>query len=854
MIRLEGLTVEHREDPVGVDVVPRFGWMIATDVPGTRQLGWEITVTEAGGALVWSSGRTRGEEGGRSVDVAYGGRPLRSLRRYRWRVEVETTAGEGVADGTFVTGVLDGDWRGAEWVGAASPSPAAPLLRREFAVAAQPVEAYLVVAAGGLADVELDGRALDDGVLGPGFTDYDVRVQYTVTDVTARLGPGPHALGVELGRGFYGMRGRNTWNWETAPWHDDPCARVLLLLRFAEGEQTVVTDAGWVGVDGPTTSDDLYAGEDFDARRARPGWSSVGAATPDAEAVRVVSGPHGRLEAQRQPPIEVASLLDPVATTRIGEGRWVVSFPRVIAGWVEVEADGAEGETIELRFGETLRTDGTPNAVDEMGYFDGRFQVDRVTLAGGPLRWRPRFTWHGFQHVEVRASRLPRLRAAVVHTRAPRIGEFSSSVPLLDTIHELTVRTILNNLHGFPTDTPKYEKNGWTGDGMVGARMMLQNLDVHELLAKWATDIADSRHGSGAPAVIAPFGGWTMDWTPAPTWHASLLLVPWEIHLQRGDERVLRDGWPDMRDYLRFELARCPGGIAQTTLGDWVSPETDSGGGNAPEDPRVAATAYLIAMCDTAARIAELLGESPAEWEDAAARSRAAFLGAFWHPAEAEVRGEGDAGYRQAHTVLALAFDVLPEDVRARAADRLAADVRARGDHLSTGALATKYLLPVLTAWGHVDAAVAVARQTTFPSWGHWVAHGATSLWEHWKPESRSRGHYFLGTIDDWLYQDVAGLSPLAPGWRRARIAPAVIGHGIRHAAGAVTTPYGRLAVKWETAEDGITTLECAVPVGVEAEIVGGGRSETVGSGIHRRVLPPRATTREGGDADHQAE
>lgn len=845
MISLARLTVEHAVDPVGIDVVPRFGWNIATDLDGIRQLSWTITVWDADGVLVWTSGRVDGDA---MVDIAYAGAPLASLRRYRWRVEVATTAGDLSADATFVTGVLDGDWRGAQWIGGAAATASAPLLRHEFEVTEAPTEAYLVVGAGGFAQVELDGDPVDDSLLGPGFTDYDETAQYTVIDVTSRLSPGRHALGAELGRGFYGMRGKNTWNWETAPWHDDPCLRVLLLLRSATGETVVVTGPDWATVSGPTTFDDLYAGEDHDLRRTRPGWSLPGTETPDAVPVRLARGPVGTPVAQRQPPIAVAEWLDPVSTTALGDGRWVVSFPRVIAGWVEVEADGEAGEVIELRFGETLRADGTPNCVDEKGYFDGRFQTDRLTLAGGRATWHPRFTWHGFQHVEVRAARLPRVRAAVVHTRAPRIGRFSCSDPLLTTLHELTVSTIRNNLHGIPTDTPKYEKNGWTGDGMVGARMMLQNLDTHELLAKWSADIAASRHGSGAPEVIAPHGGWTMDWTPAPTWHAALLLVPWEIYEQRGDLRVLSDTWPDARDYLRFELDRCPSGIAETTLGDWVSPETDAGGGNAPEDPRVAATAYLIAMCDTAARVAGLLGEPTEEWERAAAHARAAFVDEFWDDAAAEVRGVGDENYRQAHTVLALAFDALPAPVRGRAADRLAADVRARGDHLSTGALATKYLLPVLTRWGHADAAVAVARQTTFPSWGYWVTHGATSLWEHWKPESRSRGHYFLGTIDDWLYGEVAGLRPLEAGWQVARIAPAVVGTGIHSAEASVTTPYGELSVSWRVEGDEVV-LDSVVPVGVTAHLEVGGLSEEVGEGHHHR----RATLPLCGGA-HQAE
>lgn len=832
MIALDALTVEHQAAPVGVDVTPRFGWNVMSEVAGTVQTSWRLAVAGPEGP-VW----TMDAADERCVDIEYAGPPLESLRRYRWSVAVETTAGAATGTGTFVTGVLDGDWHGAAWIGAPGPTPAAPLLRTTFAIDGPVAEAYLVVGAGGYAHAELDGAPLGPGVLAPGFTDYDVTAQYTVVDVTERLTPGAHALGLELGRGFFGMRGRNTWNWETAPWHADPCARVLLVIRSAQGVRTVVSGADWRVADGPTTFDDLYAGEDYDARRARPGWSQPGFDDTAWQAAAVVAGPRGIAVAQRQPPIEIAAVLEPVAVTELDPGRWVVSFDRVIAGWVEIDADGPAGEVVELRFGETLRDDGTPNCVDEKGYFDGRFQTDTLTLAGGPVTWHPRFTWHGFQHVEVRAARLPGIRAHVVHTRAPRTGAFSSSSRLLDTVHDLTVRTVLNNLHGIPTDTPKYEKNGWTGDGMLGARLMLQNLDTHELLAKWSADIAASRHGEGAPQVIAPHGGWTMDWSPAPTWHSALLLVPWELYLQRGDERVLRDVWPDARDYLRFELARTVDGIADTTLGDWVSPETDPGGGNAPEDRRVAATAFVIAMCDTAAAMTRVLDEPVDEWTDAAARGRAAFVERFWHEASAEVRGEGDEGYRQAHAVLALAFGLLHEDARQRAADRLARDVAERGDHLSTGALATKYLLPVLTEWGHADRAAAVALQTTYPSWGYWVEQGATSLWEHWKPESRSRGHYFLGTIDDWLFSHLAGLEPVEPGWRRARIAPRVVGHGIERAAASLVTPYGELATDWRHDGDEIV-LACRVPVGVTADVELPGTRITLGSGAHEVRSP----------------
>ncbi|WP_158602949.1 alpha-L-rhamnosidase [Jiangella rhizosphaerae] len=831
MIVLEGLTAEHRVEPCGVDVPPRFGWRVAADENGVVQHAWRIRVTDDAGREVSDSGWVESAE---CVDVPYDGPPLHPLTRYGWRVDVRTSHGGAEASSSFVTGVLDGDWHGAAWIGHPHPSGAAPVLRTTVDVGSVAAAAYLVVAAGGYAHATLDGRPVDDAVLSPGFTDYDARVQYVVTDVTALLTPGRHILELELGRGFYAMAAANTWDWHRAPWRGEPCARVLLVVTDARGGVTrLVSDERWRAADGPTREDDLYAGETYDARR--PAELAGAAAWVPAT---VVPGPRGRPEWQRQQPITAAGRLEPVDVAEVGDGAWVYDFGRVIAGWAEVRAADAAGEVVELRYAERLGPDGRADVADHHGYYAGRFQTDRLVLAGAerPVRWQPRFGYKGFRYVEVCARRRPELTAVVVHTAASRTGTFRCSSDLLNRVHELTVRTVLNNLHGLPTDTPKYEKNGWTGDGMLGAELMLMNLDTHALLDKWVDDIADSRHGSPAPAVIAPHGGWRMDWTPAPPWHSAYVLIPWWIWWYTGDRRPLERHWDGMTAYVGHELARSPGGIAATTLGDWVSPETDPAGGNAPEDSRVPATAFLALMLDTLARAAEVVGDDGRRWADAAGAVRAAFRAEFHDAGAAMVRGAGDHGYRQSHNVLALAFGLLEPGEEQRVADRLARDVRERGNRLGTGALSTKYLLPTLTRYGHADLALVVARQTEFPSWGHWLAHGATSLWEHWSPDARSHGHYFLGTIDDWLYHDVLGLRPVRPGWRRARLAPAV--PGLDWARGAVTTPYGRLAVRWHRTEAGVAA-EVEVPVGVVLDVAG--RGGPLGPGRHEVVLPAEA-------------
>lgn len=827
---LEHLRVERVDSPLYVQAAkPRFSWIIHAGKDGTAQLGYRIRVTRDG-KPVWDSGEVDGTQ---SFDITYAGPALAPGERYRWQVSVRTSEGLADAAGAFGTALDESGWGGAQWVGKPDlASLPAPLLRRSFHVGSDVARATLYVAAGGYADMRLDGHPVSDAVLSPGFTDYAKRVEVTATDIT--LAPGDHELGAELGRGFYGMTNPNVWHWERAPWHGQPRVRAVLVIRYADGRiERIPTDTRWQLADGPTRLDDLYGGEDYDARLATPAsWKPVA----------ILPAPAGRLVAQIEQPIRVAETLRATSVTEPKPGTFVFAFPRVIAGWATFDVEGPAGTTLTARYGEKLMPDGTVDARDEHHYFKHGFQTDHLTLGPGRTQWHPRFSYKGFRYVQVDGwpgrPALAAVTAQAVHTDVAVTGRFDSANDLLNWLHRATVDTMLNNLYGIPTDTPMYEKNGWTGDGMLGVDMFLRNFDAAALFTKWERDIADTRGADGAPLVTAPNAGWALD-VHAPTWHSAYVFVPWALYMATGDRAPMDEHLEGMARYVAMEHARSPGGIANTELGDWVSPETDPSGENAPEDKRVAGTAYLYRMERVVADMQRLQGDTAAaaRFDGMADVVRDAFNARFLDRERAVYRGEGDQGYRQAHNLLALGFGLVPAEFRDRVAAGVAADAKARGDHLDTGALATKLILPVLTATGHADEAWAIANQVTFPSWGFWRAHGATSLWEHWKLESRSRGHYFLGTVDDWLFEDVAGLRPLAPGWRRIGVHPALTAF-LDHASAAVMTPYGEAAVAWRKAEGGKVEIEVTVPVGAEAEVgLPGQPVRTVGSGSHRLTL-----------------
>lgn len=725
-----------------------------------------------------------------------------------------------------------GPWGGGVREPAATPNPA-PLLRKEFAVDSDVRAATLFVAAGGYANVSLNGKPISDDVLSPGFTDYDDTVQYVANDVTELVKSGSNAIGLELGRGFFGMTGGNVWNWQRPPWHDEPVARLLLRLELADGTvKTVVTDDSWTIHDGPTRFDDLYGGELFDASKVQTGFDTVGFDDSGWEPAFEAKGPKGVLVNQRQQPIRVTEELPAVEITEPVADTYVVKFPRVIAGWVQYTAQGPAGTTIRSQAGEKLLPSGLPNFSNNGGFASG-FQTDRFVLAGtgAPETWEPQFSYKGFQYIQVtgwpgdQPPRLEDFTAKVVHTDAREWGSFESSEPIMNQVHRAVVDTLKNNIHGIPTDTPMFEKNGWTGDAAVGAEMFMTNLDTHELFAKWMRDVHETRGADGAPEVIAPSSnnwGDTGNWGINPPWHSAYVMIPWWLYQYGNDDRVLAEQYDGMKGYLDLEYGRSTNGlVANPRLGDWVSPEASPAGSNAPEDTRVSATAYLYAMLTSMQKSAALLGKTAdaAMFAERAAVVKDTFNATFLDRDRGLYRGNGsDRGYRQTHNVLALAFGLAPDAaMEQRVAASIADDVAAKGA-LNTGVLGTKYLLPVLTKYGYEDVAFQLATSTSYPSWGFMVANGGTTMWEHWSLEARSLGHYFLGTVDDWFYKGVAGIAASeSEGYRKIEIAPAVTAQ-MDWAKAETQTPFGPVSVDWKR-EGGALRLDTHVPVGSTATV-----------------------------------
>jgi alpha-L-rhamnosidase len=194
--------------------------------------------------------------------------------------------------------------------------------------------------------------------------------------------------------------------------------------------------------------------------------------------------------------------------------------------------------------------------------------------------------------------------------------------------------------------------------------------------------------------------------------------------------------------------------------------------------------------------------------------------------------------------VLALHFDLLPDDLRAPVFDALVKDIQSRGMHLSTGFVGTPYLNHVLTRFGRTDIAYALLMQKSFPSWLFPVTHGATTMWERWDgwtPEKgfndagmNSYNHYAYGAVGEWMYSTIAGIDidPEKPGYKHVIIRPNPVG-GLTHARGKFRSVYGEIESKWSV--DGSKFhLTVRIPANTSATVyVPGGERVEIGAGTH---------------------
>jgi alpha-L-rhamnosidase len=456
-------------------------------------------------------------------------------------------------------------------------------------------------------------------------------------------------------------------------------------------------------------------------------------------------------------------------------------------------------------------------------------------------------TFHGFRYLEL--SGLPEdvepdldwVTGVVLHNDMPQTGAFTSSDATLNRLQKNIEWGQRGNFLAVPTDCPQRdERLGWTGDAQVFCATANFNFNALAFYVKWCADMRDSQNPSGSIPFFVPNFPDSTD-RSSTAWGDAAVIVPWEVYQSFGYKRILEDNYDMMREWIRHydDHEETEDFIHRGfTFGDWLQPYSRNEGNFGETENALIGTAYYARSVDLTARTAEILGkeEDAQELREKFTQIAAAFQQAFFD-AEGKMttKWETQTGY-----LLALGFDLVDNSLREKILQHLVHHIQEEaGGHLRTGFVGTPLIAPVLAANGHKDFAYELLFKTTYPGWFYSIEQGATTMWERWNSYSKAEGfgnagmnsfnHYAYGAIGEWMYESVAGLQAVEPGYKRIRFSPQP-GPQLDHAEATLETPYGTASSAWKRV-DGRIQYTITVPPNTTGEFV-------VGEGVPEILQP----------------
>ncbi len=835
-LMVKHLLCENLANPIGLDTqYPRFTWQLEADRRNVLQTAYEIRVSKdmTMKTAVWATGKVVSDQ---SVLVSYAGSPLESNQRYYWQVRVWDNDGNASAWSTpafWQAAFLSAsDWK-AKWIKAGFDEDTtlrpSPLFRRNFNLKKQVRSATAYITAQGLYEGFLNGKRIGDLYLTPFWTSYQKRLQYQVFDVTPLLKQGDNTIGAMLGSGWF--RGTLAWEGNKNLYGKDLALLFQMEITYTDGtKETIISDENWKSNTGHILYSEIYNGETIDARKEEKGWST--STYNDAKWAGVRPTDYkGTLLATYNEPVRKQEVFKPIKIFKTPKGEQVIDFGQNMVGLVQVKVKGKAGDKITILHAEVLEKAG--NFYTE-NLRTAKQKNEYILKGGEEESFEPHFTFQGFRYIKIEGFptdiKAENFTAVALYSDMKKTGAFTSSHALLNQLQHNIQWGQNGNFVDVPTDCPQRdERLGWTGDAQAFARTATFNRQSHNFFAKWLKDLAidqaqaDGRVPNVVPNALRKDAGGSAGWADAAT------IIPWDTYLAYGDKQILENQYESMKSWVGFMEKNSTHFLWNNSwhFGDWLfyRPSDDLDGRSAVTDKHLIAQCFFAHSTNLLIKSANVLGktEDVNKYSALLKNIKDAFMKEYMTPSGRLVSGT------QTAYVLALNFDMLPENLRQQAADRLAENVKSYNTHLTTGFLGTPYLCHVLSRFGYSDLAYGLLLQETYPSWLYPVKMGATTIWERWdgiKPDGtfqtadmNSFNHYAYGAIGDWMYRVATGIDTeeSGVGYKKITIKPH-LGGKLTMASATLQTYYGPVVSSWKT-ENGNTTYNLEIPANTTATI-----------------------------------
>ncbi|KQX12005.1 glycoside hydrolase family 78 protein [Flavobacterium sp. Root420] len=860
-IAAEHLTCEMTENPLAVQKQPRLSWQLVSKEFNTSQIGYQILVASSEEKLknddgnMWNSGRVNSSK---NLHILYGGSPLKPETKYFWKVKVWNQKGKiskWSKTASFRIAPDESDLNPI-WIGAItkadsylpegrsyhsatynrekkqaiinasdSLSRRSIMLRKSFTISKEIKEAVVYISGLGHYELTLNGKKIGNSEFAPLWTDYDKTVNYNTYELSAdELQNGENVIGVLLGNGMYNTLAERYTKFFVS--FGPPTLFFKMKVVYKDGSEEIIkSDQSWKYSKSPITYNSIFGGEDYNANLEQKRWNSKGFNDSNWKSIVVQEAPKGVLRAQTAPPITIQKRYDVKEVKELKPNFYVFNMGQNLSGFPTIKVKGKKGQTVRVWVGEGLNEDGTigQGRSGKPYYYDYTLKGDRVE------EWQPKFSYYGFQYVQIeninykkkKDKNLPTLvdlKSNFIYNSAGEAGTFESSNTIFNKTHELINNSIKSNFQSVFTDCPQREKLGWLEEIHLNGPGLMFNYNLESYIPATMQNIADGQRENGLIPTIVPeyvvFGG---DFTDSPEWGVTGVILPWMYYEYYGDASLLEKYYPVMKKYVDYLGTKATNHIVSHGLGDWYDYGTHAAGYSKNSPIALSATSHYFYGASLVAKAAKLLNktEDIQKYETLTADIKTAFNKEFFNP---QTKSYGTNS--QFSNAVPVYMDIVEPQYKAAVMQNLLADIKAKGDRLTTGDVGNRYLFQALAQNGENETMYKMNNHYDAPGYGFQIKFGLTTLTEQWDPrKGNSWNHFMMGQIEEWFYQSLAGIVPdnKKPGFKHFFIQPEVLGD-MTFVKATYKSIYGDIASAWEKKE-GKLILKVEIPVNTSATI-----------------------------------
>ncbi|MES2575609.1 MAG: glycoside hydrolase family 78 protein [Bacteroidota bacterium] len=861
-ISAEHLRCEMTENPLAViQNQPRLSWQLVSKEFYASQIGYQILVSSSEENLkkdngdIWNSGRVNSEK---NLQITYSGTPLKSETKYFWKVKVWNQKGKASnwsKTALFRMSPLASDLNPI-WIGAItkadshlpegrnyhtatfnrqkkdalinasdSLSRRSIMLRKSFEVKKEIKEAVVYISGLGHYELTINGKKIGNSEFAPLWTDYDKTVNFNTYELTAKeLLNGENVIGVLLGNGMYNTLAERYSKFYVS--FGPPTLFFKMKVIYKDGSEDIIkSDESWKYSKSPITYNSIFGGEDYNANLEQKGWNNKDFNDSIWKKVLVQEAPKGVLRAQSTTPITIQKQYEVATAKELKPNFFVFNMGQNLSGFTTIKVKGKKGQTVRVWVGESLNEDGTvgQGKTGKPYYYD-------YTLKGEDVEeWQPKFSYYGFQYVQIeninykdtKDENLPTLvdlKSNFIYNSAGEAGTFESSNDIFNKTHLLINNAIKSNFQSVFTDCPQREKLGWLEEIHLNGPGLMFNYNLESFIPATMQNIEDSQRENGLIPTIVPeyvvFGG---DFTDSPEWGVTGVILPWMYYEYYGDASLIEKYYPVMKKYVDYLGTKATNYIVSHGLGDWYDYGTHPAGYSKNSPIALSATSHYFYGASLLAKASKLLNktEDIAKYEKLTLDIKNAFNKEFFNP---ETKQYGTSS--QFSNAVPVFMDIVEPQYKQAVMQNLLADIKAKGDRLTTGDVGNRYLFQALARNGENETMYKMNNHYDAPGYGFQIKFGLTTLTEQWDPrKGNSWNHFMMGQIEEWFYQSLAGIVPdnQNPGFKHFFIQPEIVGD-MTFVKATYQSIYGNIASDWEK-KDGKLILKVEIPANTSATI-----------------------------------